>query len=56
MIQRKNVLLYVSGVLDLKYRNEFGKAGRIEVDLSKSLFPDFSRNAVLLGINANIVV
>jgi hypothetical protein len=56
MIQRKSVLPEVSVVFDPKYQNGSGKPRKIGVDLSKSLFQDFSRNAVELGINVNIVV
>jgi hypothetical protein len=49
------VLLYVSEAFDPKYQNGFGKPRKIEVDLLKSLFPDISKNVVLLGINVNIV-
>nr|WP_264299972.1 hypothetical protein [Nostoc sp. MG11] len=54
-IQRKNVLPYVNEAFGPKYQNGFGKPRKTEVDLLKSLFPDISKNVVLLGINVNIV-
>ena len=47
--------LYANVVLDLKYQKEFGKIGKIREDPSKFLLLDISKNAVLLGINVNIV-
>jgi hypothetical protein len=47
------VLIYVNEVFVLLSQNESGKLRKTEEDPSKSLFLDFSRSVVLLGINAN---
>jgi hypothetical protein len=52
----KNALTYAFRVFGLKSQNEFGKPRKIEADQSKSLFLDFSKSGVLLGISANTVV